>query len=214
MAYALLAQARVDGEAGRFDAARAGFKAAQTMQDGKSDCGLACKWAALEFKAGATERAEELVRQAETETGLALPFAYQMLIEAIRIKLSPALKKRFDQAFTAALDAEANPAAALAAVEIAAAHHSAATYHGQKTHEKKVLAYLGRVQPDGLHRAATCESLSVSRRPRRPKVLRQLSGLARRRFPNNPIFPLSEAESHLGGKNKAPRRVPGEHAAG
>jgi tetratricopeptide (TPR) repeat protein len=192
-------------EAGRFDEARSEYQLALDLSDGRDKATVYCKWAACEFKAGNAERAEELLQQAREDAGSRLAVAYSVLIETIRLKLAPALKRRFDKEFNEALAEPPSPAGARAAAKMTAAHQLAGvTYRGQKTHEKKVLAYLDRAkkadftedQLDGL-----CWSLLELKAT---KLLRAFTGLGKQRFPRNPYFPFYEAESYF---QKGPERM-------
>lgn len=200
-----LFRARAHAEEGRFDEARADYQASLTFRDGDNYPAL-CKWAACEFKAGNPGRAEELLGQARAQVGSGLAIAYSMVIEAIRLKLPRTLKTRFDREFNAALAEPASPAAAAAILSTTASHRAAGvTYHGQKTHEKKVLAYVNKA--DGAdfteaQLALLCESL-LTLRALRP--VRAFAALGRRRFPNNPLFPFLESESYF---VMGPERMP------
>jgi tetratricopeptide (TPR) repeat protein len=200
-----LFNARTFAEAGRFDEARAEYQAALSYAEHHRDSSALCKWAACEFKAGDTARAEELLQQAVEQGGTRLAVAFNMLIEAIRLKL-PKVKSRFDKEFKAALG---EPPSASAAVDIAAtasAHKLAGIkYHGQKTHEKKVQAYLERAirsdwSEEQLERV--CGSLLGLKTL---KQLREYTALGRQRFPQDPYFPYLEAESYLA---QGPSRCP------
>jgi tetratricopeptide (TPR) repeat protein len=200
-----LFHARSHVEAGRFDEARAEYQLALDLGAGREKATVYCKWAACEFKAGNTERAEELLRQAQEDAGSRLAVAYSVLIETIRLKLAPALKRRFDKEFNDALAEPPSPAAAMAVAQTTAAHQLAGvTYRGQKTHEKKVLAYLDRAkkadfteeQLEGL-----CRSLLEMKSTR---LLRAFTGLGKQRFGRNPHFPFIEAESYF---QKGPDRM-------
>src|SRR5262249_14759722 len=137
--------ARTHAEAGRFDAARAEYQAALAFDERRSDKSVLCKWAACEFKAGQPERAEELLQQALAEAGSRLAIAFSMLIEVIRLKLPKPLKARFEKEWAEALQEPPTGAAAAEVADTAAAHRLAGVkYVGQKTHEKKVTAYLDR----------------------------------------------------------------------
>src|SRR5207244_1242038 len=141
LSTAHLFHARAHAEAKRFDEARAEFRAALTLSAGGNNSPIYCKWAACEFKAGDDARAEELLAQALADVGSRLGVAYSMLIEVIRLKLTK-LKKRFNDEFNALLAQPADGASAAAVADNDAAHKAAGiTYHGQKTHEKKVLGY-------------------------------------------------------------------------
>jgi hypothetical protein len=157
---------------------------------------LLAKWAAMEFKADNAEKAEELLRQ--SAAGPRLGVAYQMVIEAHRYELAKPLKKRFDTEFADALAAPAEAEGAATALDIAAAHRAAGvTYRGQKTHDKKLVTYLGKVPQDTFTekqlREACVALLSLGEK----KAFEKYVNLGARRFPNSPHFPLLFVRSML-----------------
>jgi tetratricopeptide (TPR) repeat protein len=198
--------ARSHAEAGRFPEARAEYQMALSYREGSDEASVLCKWAACEFKAGDIARAEELLEKALAESGSRLATAYSMLIEAIRLKLAPKLKSRFDKEFKEGLATAPTAVAAAALAQTAATHQLAGvTYRGQKTHEKQVLTYLEKaVKVDfteqQLERVA--ESLLGLKAF---KILRKFTALGQRRFPQNPWFYFLEAESYFA---QGPYRFP------
>jgi tetratricopeptide (TPR) repeat protein len=192
-----LFQARAHAEEGHFEEARAEYRASLAHRDGESYPAL-CKWAACEFKAGNPDRAEELLREALTEAGTGLAVAYSMVIEAIRLKLPRPLKTRFDREFNAALAEPPSAAAAAAILSTTAAHRAAGiTYHGQKTHEKKVLAYADKARRADFTEAqlgSLCASLIDLGASR---AVRTFTALGQQLFAANPYFPLLEVQSYL-----------------
>jgi tetratricopeptide (TPR) repeat protein len=195
--WAHLLTARAHAEAREFDAARAEFQAALALGR-KDQASVYCKWAACEFKAGNPDRAEELLQQALAEPGGRVAAAYSTLIEVIRLRLLPAMKKRFNDEFNAALVEPPSAAGATAAAATAAVHRKAGiTYHGQKAHEKKVLAYVDRARTAEFTESqleSVARSL-VELEARKP--LRAYTELGRRQFPDNAYFPFFEAESYM-----------------
>ena len=189
--------ARAHAEAGHFDEARAEYRSALALAEGRDNSSVYCKWAACEFKAGDAARAEELLGQALADVGSRLAVAYSMLIEVIRLRLTK-LKKRFNDEFNALLAQPADGASAAAVADTAASHKAAGvTYHGQKTHEKKVLGYVQKA----LHADLTeqqldrvCSSLVTLEQQ---KLLHQYASRGRTRFPESPYFPFYEAESYI-----------------
>jgi tetratricopeptide (TPR) repeat protein len=198
-------QARTQAEEGRFDAARAEFQLALSTAKGDNSS-VYCKWAACEFKAGETVRAEELLSQALADVGSRLGVTYSMLIEVIRLKLTK-LKKRFNDEFNALLAAPPDAASAVAIAETAAIHKAAnVTYHGQKTHEKKVAAYLEKALRVAISEDQTfeiCRSLLLLEDR---KLLGEYARLGGRSYPKNPFFPFFAAEAYiLMGPYRCPR---------
>jgi Tfp pilus assembly protein PilF len=201
---AFMFRARARAEAGRFDDARADYQTALSMSRGKKYPVL-CKWAACEFKAGNPQRAEELLQQALGEADSKLAVTFGMLIEAIRLKL-PQVKKRFNTEFNAALAEPAEVASAVAILDTVVSHKVAGvTYHGQKTHEKKVLTYVGKTEKESFTEAqllSLCRSFLLLKTA---KQTRQFAALGRLKFPRSPYFLMFEAESHmLAGPHMAP----------
>jgi tetratricopeptide (TPR) repeat protein len=190
--------ARAHAEAGRFDEARAEYQAALGLDDRQDNSSILCKWAACECKAGDAPRAEELLTKALSESGHRLAVAFSMLIEIIRLKLPRPLKTRFDKEFKDALEEPATGASAAAVVDTAAAHAAAGVvYHGQKTHEKKVLAYVEKAKSAQFTEeqlGRVCKGLLLLRSTR---LLHAFCQLGMRRFPKAAIFPFLEAESYF-----------------
>jgi tetratricopeptide (TPR) repeat protein len=189
--------ARASAEAGRFEQARTEYRAALALSEKEDNSSVYCKWAACEFKAGDTARAEELLGQALSDIGSRLAVAYSMLIEVIRLKLTK-IKKRFNDEFNALLAQLPDGASAAAVADNAAAHQAAGvTYHGQKTHEKKVIGYVQKALSASLTEGqieSICNSLVILENH---KLLFEYARLGRRRYPNNAYFPFYEAESYI-----------------
>jgi tetratricopeptide (TPR) repeat protein len=192
-----LFHARAHAEAKRFDEARGEFRAALALSEGRNNHSVYCKWAACEFKAGDEARAEELFGQALADAGSRLGVAYSMLVEVIRLRLTK-LKKRFNDEFNALLAQPADGAAAATVADITAAHKAAGvTYHGQKTHEKKVFGYLEKVLDEPLTEEQLdriCSSLVLLENH---KLLLEYAMRAHHRFPKNAYFPYYEAEAYI-----------------
>jgi tetratricopeptide (TPR) repeat protein len=190
--------ARQHAEAGQFDMARAEYQAASALEEGRKDPSLLCKWAACEFKAGNTERAEALVQEAGSGDGSRLAVAYCMLIETIRLKLARPLKSRFDADFKTALGEPPTPEAAAAVAQTAAMHRAAdVNYVGQKTHEKKITGYLEKALKCDLTKEQlllVCAGFSVL--AARRAELRSIR-LGQQKFPQAPEFYLGEADYHM-----------------
>jgi tetratricopeptide (TPR) repeat protein len=193
-----LFNARAEAERGRFDQARGEYRTALAL-DATGEAAVLCKWAACEFKADDPVRAEELLQQALGKRGVPLAIAFSMLIEVIRLQLPATLKTRFNRQFNGALAEPPTAAAAVDIIETAAKHRaSGVTYHGQKTHETKVLRYLDKARKacafaeDQLRNL--CESLLELKAL---KPLRSFAAVGQRKFPDNPYFPFLEAEGHF-----------------
>jgi tetratricopeptide (TPR) repeat protein len=206
VSFAHLVHARSLVEAGRFPEARAEYQAALAYEGQGPSASVLCKMAACEFKAGETARAEELLQQAQAHSAGPLDVAYSMLIEIIRLKLPRPLKVRFDKEFNAGL---AEPPTAATAVALATTMSAHAVmdvkYYGQKTHEKKVLAYLDkarRLPYTEQQLEALCRAMLGAKAW---KQLRDFAAVGQRRFPENPLFYFLEAESYIA---QGPHRCP------
>jgi tetratricopeptide (TPR) repeat protein len=194
--HAHVCRARPLVEAGRYEAARADFRAALALEEPKDSAYLYCKWAACEFKAGDAARAEELLGQAQATGGSRLDVAYQLLIESARLKLPRPVKARFEREFKSGLAEAPTGLDAAAVASTAAAHRVAAvSYYGQKSHERQVLAYV----ENGRAASFTEEQLARLCRSLRGleawQLLRGFAALGRRQFPRNPYFFFYGAEA-------------------
>jgi tetratricopeptide (TPR) repeat protein len=206
VSYAHMLNARHHAEADRFDDARREYQAALALGEGQKDVSVLCKWAACEFKAGDTARAEELMREALGEGDNRLNVAYSMLIEAIRLKLPRPLKTRFDRDFKAFV-AEPPAAAAAAAIAQTAASHRATgvTYTGQKTHEKLVTGYLEKALPAEFTEPQLVTICAALADLQSRKVALKYIRRAQRLFPNDPAFYVFEAQHNIA---QGPHRCP------
>ncbi|TMQ35192.1 MAG: hypothetical protein E6K70_03580 [Planctomycetota bacterium] len=197
LATAYLFHARSLVDCRQFAAARVAYQTALDLDEGRHRFTVLCKWAACEFKAGDAARAEELVQQALARAGEPLPVAYAMLIESIRFKLARPLKERFDREFAAALAQPPSGHAATELMNIASALVAAkVSYHGQKSHEKKVLAYVEKVKAPFEESELEAIVRSLFRLDAL-KVLRKYVTRGKRQFPRNPHFYFYEAESYI-----------------
>ncbi len=201
-----LFKAREHAELKQFEEARAEYRATLALGErGVDDSSVYCKWAACEYKAGDTARAEELLAQALAQATARLAVAYGMLIEVIRLKLPRPLKTRFDQEFKEALTEPPTVASVLAVAETAASHRRAnITYTGQKTHEKQVTTYLDKARNLDYTEAQLerlCQALQALQSV---KLLIHLAKQGQRRFPTNPMFFLLEGEAQLAKKTRYP----------
>jgi tetratricopeptide (TPR) repeat protein len=195
--------ARSRAEAGDYDQARVEYQAALALENGAQRYPVLCKWAACEFKAGNAERAEELLRQAHADAGQPLAVSYQMLIEAIRLKLKAPLKKRFETEFADGLDQPRTVPAALALLDSHSQHVRAGVkYTGQKTHEKKVLAYYDKMPLSSFTEAQLVQAGQALVGLKDGKRLKKIAEKGKHRFHKNPRFELFEVDSYLWPKPK------------
>jgi tetratricopeptide (TPR) repeat protein len=204
---AQLYKARDHAERAEFEEARDDYRAALAFDERKQNAGVLCKWAACEFKAGDAAAADDLLQKALAEKGERLAVIFSLLIEVIRLKLPRPLKTRFDREFNEALAQPANVEAACALIDTAATHSNAGiTYVGQKTHEKKVLAYVERLSGANLSEAQLVELIDGVQAIGSNHLERKLIAQGLRRFPQSPWFPLAQAREEIA---KGPRRCRG-----
>jgi Flp pilus assembly protein TadD len=181
--------------AGQLGSAGADLAEALRLRDGRPEVGLLAHAAAIAFKAGDAEAAEERVRQAWAVAPAAA--AYALAVEAGRLKLPKPLKQRFDTEFAATLAAPpTGPAAvALAAAFLDQCRHG--NYVGQKAHEKKVQAFVEAAmtadppEADLVCLCERCRDLTWMR------LLKKAASRGQKRYPKNPFFPFFEAAAHL-----------------
>jgi tetratricopeptide (TPR) repeat protein len=191
-----LGSARLLAVANSFEPARKEMQAALTLAGGVPDLVFLCRAAAVELKAGTEARAEELLADARRRSGDLL-VAYRMLTEAARMKLLKPLKTRFEDEFAAGLTGPPSGAAAARLLDITCALTTSPAYLGQKTHQKKVLAYLERAKraeftEDELHRTSAALVHLKSVRLAQFYLDRGID-----EFPKNPQFPYMEALLHF-----------------
>jgi tetratricopeptide (TPR) repeat protein len=185
-----------------FDHARQELQAALALSGGTPDFSYLCRSASIEIKAGGDPaQVEEILAQARQKMSSAAGVSYLMLIETIRLKLPKAFKTRFESEFNAALTGEPSGADAAQMALLTDALSVALPYIGQKTHQKKVLAYLDRIKKanftDDEYKSITGSLLDL----RSIRLARQYLQRAQKDFPRNPHFPYLEAVSYFADKN-------------
>ncbi len=201
VATAHLYAARGHVLADRFDDARRDYQAALNLEEPDETYLVLSRWAGCEFRAGRTERAEELLRQAKQRGPSALAVAYQMVVECARLKLHRTLKTRFDKEFKAGLEEPATPAAATALADLTRdLMISGVAYYGQKTHAKKVLAYVEKAAKADFTEAQMETICSALVDLKSTRASRRYLDRARRKFPADPMFPYLEALTYMSGE--------------
>ncbi len=124
-------------EAKQFDEARRHYEMAQSFASTPDDPEVLASWVCGELISKNEARAEELLQWARAHApGPAL--TYRLLAEAARKKLSPKIKKRFDNEFKALLGGQADQK--VARILLAATtwfERQEITYTGLKTHRAK-----------------------------------------------------------------------------
>jgi tetratricopeptide (TPR) repeat protein len=184
----------------QFEEARREYQAVLNLYDPAEAYTALGRWAACEFRAGQTERAEELLGQAKARAPSALAVAYLMLVESVRLKLAPRLKSRFDKEFKAGLE---EPAAAAAAAAVVSFTHALmkmkVVYYGQKTHVKKVLAYVEKAAGADFTESQMEQVCTALVDLNAIRAARRYLDAAVRRFPANPHFPYLIAVTYMRG---------------
>jgi tetratricopeptide (TPR) repeat protein len=191
--------------AGKIEEARPHYQAALGLMKAEEHHTIYCRWAAAELKAGEAEKAEEALTQARARSAAPVQVAFVMLTEVGRLKLPPAVKKRFDQEFKDALAEPLVPAAAAATGQYAASlAKNEVQYHGIKTHLKKVQTWLEKSRgtpytEEQMH--DVCQALVALGSKR---AARNFLFDAQHQFPTNPFFPYLEVLSYWGEDEDEP----------
>jgi tetratricopeptide (TPR) repeat protein len=194
--------ARQYAEASQMAQARVEFEAALAVSNQARGSTLS-KWAVCEFKAGDQARAEDLIRQAAEKIPSRLTLAFILAVEAARLKLKPAIKKRFQTEFAALLEEPTDVDAGIAALHYAGAlRQDKIKYTGQKPHEKQLLAYLDRVPFKEFSEQQLAQAGAALLFLGETKRVREVAKAGRKRFPTNPQFILLEADTYLFHKPK------------
>ncbi len=205
-----LAAARQEAALGQLVQARQHLEAAAPLDDNRFPGALLALRAAVAFKAGDNEQAEALLAQARAAAGAPLAISYLLMGEAVRLKLERRLKARFDKEFKEGIDVT-RPAAAEAAVvaRFAAAQRLVGfEYHGSKTHVKKIIGYVERVQPTGATEAQwQALTASLAGLEAGVRLIRRFAETGQRLFPNSPVFPILEARSWFDDDDEADPRA-------
>lgn len=132
----------------KYDKARQHYRSSLTFSDPEQHVSIWCRWAACEIKAGDQTRADELLTQASEKAPGELFVTYIMLTETNRLKLSNTLKTKLTREFNRGIETTPSPSLALALAGYAASLlASGVKYHGQQTHNKKIIAFAARVDP-------------------------------------------------------------------
>lgn len=193
-----LAQARELALGKRFEEARRSYQSALDVSEpGERYCVLA-KLAACELKAGNGERGDELIAEANAQGRHAAAVSYHLVIEASRLKLPKAVKDRLSRAFSERLAQAPTADTAVVLLDIAAAHRkSDVEYHGQKTHERKVLAYLNLSTELPWTEEQLEKLCSALLEVQTGRVFDRFVRRGRMAHPQNPVFVIRQAEGLL-----------------
>jgi len=195
-----LLAARSYSLADRFEEAGREYQAALNLNDPADAYTILARWAASEYRAGQTERAEELLGQARARTPSALAVAYLMLVESVRLKLHRSLKARFDKEFKAGLEEPPTAATAAAIVTFTLSlTKMKVVYYGQKAHAKKVLAYVEKAARADCTEAQMEQICTALIALNSVRAARRYLDAALKQFPANPLFPYLLAATYLKG---------------
>jgi tetratricopeptide (TPR) repeat protein len=189
--FLLLARQLV--ETGSFEEARQAFGSALDLSGGPDGSIILAHWAACEFKAGDSARAEDLLQQALSRTPAAVGVAFLLLTEVMRLKLDRTLKTRFEKDFKDGLSVPSQAGAVFLTRILAGVHAGGVSYVGQKGHSQKVLSYIHKARDlnfDQTPLEELCQNLlDLEAYPR----ARRFANIGERQYPQNPFFPYLHA---------------------
>jgi tetratricopeptide (TPR) repeat protein len=189
-----------------FDEARANLDSARSLLDPDQQPIVLFVGAGCEYRAGNTERAEQLLDEARRHWPSSLDIAFRMTVESIRLKLDRSLKTHFEKELKEGFSRPANPTDALAVLQyLTALDKDVFHYTGEKTHRTKVLAFVNKTrtmdwQERPLMEVCDC-FLSLGELTR----ARKFADRGQCRFHHNPYFPFFAASSYFQGR---PGRMP------
>jgi tetratricopeptide (TPR) repeat protein len=201
--------ARADAEKKRFDPARAHYQSALQYSEAASHGVIACCQAACELKAGDENRANELLAEARAKAPGEMLVTYALLVEAIRLRLPQAVKTRFTQEFNSAVADRPTPELARGLLGyLVDLDENDVTYHGQKTHTKKIYDFVGRLELKACNENDFVAILGFLVRLDSPvRMTTRFLNVAQQRFPKNPFVYYYEAV-HVMGDAESPSAPP------
>jgi hypothetical protein len=131
---------------GKLVEARAAFQSAVDLLNGRQRFLALCHWAACEFKAGADASAEQLLERNSADEANRPAMAACLFALAVAVKLPKPTKARFEREFRQQLAARPSVPVVSALVGLYAQFElDGFTYHGGKTHQKRVVAMAERL---------------------------------------------------------------------
>ncbi|HEV3146851.1 MAG TPA: hypothetical protein VGZ47_23390 [Gemmataceae bacterium] len=186
------------------DEARSSLQAALGLADPCQQFAVYCQWAAGEFRAGNSEQAEALLHKASEHEADRPAIPAFLLALCVQWKLPKDIKARFEKPFQEQFKQVLPSAAdALALASLFARYQSEhMTYHGQKTHQKKVLSLVEKTLL--LHYT----DLQMQRMGHvllnlgAMRLLREFTPYWQEQFPQSPHPCLFEVESYLTGNTE------------
>jgi hypothetical protein len=192
--------AREAAARGAFDQARPHYDSAVAYAEPAVHPFLACCRAACELKAGDPARADELLAGARSKAPAEMLLTYTMLVEAVRLKLPHAVKTRFTGEFNDLVSDKPTPelAAGLAGY-LHRLQDAGVSYHGQKTHTKKIYDFIDRLDKKHCPEEKYIELLGHLAHMDPPvRMLNRFFEHGRKHFRNNPFVPYYEAVHLMG----------------
>jgi tetratricopeptide (TPR) repeat protein len=188
-----------------YNQARAHYDSAVAYGEPVQQGFFACCRAACELKAGNQAAAEELLAQARAGVHSEMLLNYTMLVESIRLKLPQKLRTRFSKEFNDLVaDTPTPEVAAELASYLLRLQYAGVSYHGQKTHTKKIYDYIDRLDKKHCPEDQYVEILgSLARLDPPVRMLKRFFDHGKRRFRNNPFVPYYEAVHLMGDDPEA-----------
>jgi len=185
----------------KFEDGRSSLQAALGLADSRQQFAVYCQWAAGEFRTGNSDQAEALLQKAaELEADRpALPaFLFAL---CVLWKIPRAIKARFEKPFQEQLKRLAfTPPEALALASLFARYQrESLTYHGQKTHQKKVVTLVKKTLLSEYTESQMRQMGAILLELRSMRLLREFTEAWQRQLPQNPYPYLLEIESYLTG---------------
>jgi tetratricopeptide (TPR) repeat protein len=188
--------------AGNFEPARSAFQTALQLIEPSEQFFTLTAWAACEFKAGDSAKAEELLLQAAANETLREAISANLYALATAWKLPKPVKSRFDKAFKEQLAAAPTPSAAVALAALYAQFQvDRFEYYGFKSQRKKVLALAGAVYLCRISEAQMIRLGSALLTLKAVRLLRQLAAQWQRHFPKSAYPVYFEIETYLANDN-------------
>jgi tetratricopeptide (TPR) repeat protein len=200
-----LARARQLAEKEKIDKARPHYESALSFAEPHAHGVLSCCWAAAEMKAGNQERADELLAQARAKSPGEIMITYVLLVEANRLKLPGAVKTRFTKQFNESVGDKPTPPLALALLEyLRQLGLEDFTYHGLKTHTKKIYDFVDRLDKEACPEESYIAILDHLARMDSPsRMMSRFFDFARDKYPKSPFVPYLEAVHLMGDDPEA-----------
>ncbi|HLW67272.1 MAG TPA: hypothetical protein VKS79_18300, partial [Gemmataceae bacterium] len=186
---------------GQFEEGRNSLQAALGLADSRQQFAVFCQWAAGEFRAGNLEQAEALLQKAAANEAERPALSAFLFAHCVLWKLPKAIKTRFEKPLQEQLkQASASPAEAVALASLFARYEREhVEYFGHKTHQKKILALIGKTVQSEYTELQMQHLGKYLLELKAIRLLRKFTSVWQRQFPKNPYSYLYEIESYLTG---------------